>query len=95
MDIDPPPCVSAAVALPVTAGAEGGAPPEWALVELQGAVEPPAGTEEGADFTAGRLKLLVRGGGGGEGGGGGQVRVMGTRNRPPPPFFLSRPARSS
>ena len=34
-------------------------PPEWALVELQGSVEPPAGTEPGADFTAGKLELLV------------------------------------
>lgn len=56
---------STPIALPVVGGpaCAGGAPPEWALVELQGAVEPPAGSAPGADFTAGKLELLVSGDG--------------------------------
>lgn len=57
---DAPTCAPP-IALPVVGGPAcgDGGPPEWALVELQGSVEPPAGTEPGADFTAGKLELLV------------------------------------
>ena len=34
-------------------------PPEWALVELQGEVQPPAGAGPEENFTAGRLVLKV------------------------------------